>query len=622
MNRALLIGSCLSIALAACGGGGGGSPSTTPPSGGGGGTTPANPCATALLADESEQPMTGMVAGGERQGVSNKTTLVDGDPRGRVLEAMWIHQAARLRQGSGAVNPSATSESSRLNPRVTTGPVPVSEDVGDIAVVQDQGDIVLPANPFDLRNTGLRFTPSGGGYTVTKIDASFRSTLGTRVVLGDDDSAEIDVPFSFSFYGTAQKTAFVNSDGNLTFGEEDKASTDRNVARLLTGPPRVSPFLADLDPTSGGKIFVNAASDQYTMTWCGVLGFGSAHSVTAQATLLPDASIEFKFADTTTLGDAVVGLSPGRTGDFTAADLSVPNPSSGSGAIGERFAQASTLDTIAAAKKFYASHGDTFDQILFWTDQRVITGGAFSYESTVSNEIHGIGQDIYDLSSEFGSGGRLRSVVVMDWAGKFPDDPNQKFLGENNTLSVIGQEVGHRWLAYMNFKDHTGASSDALLGRDLAHWSFFFNSDASVMEGNEIQDLGGGQFKTIDAVKRYSRLDQYAMGLVPPSQVPTMFYVDTPVSNKVREDAPQIGVTFTGTRRDFLIDDVIAVNGQRSPSASDASKTHRQAFLYIVTAGKTADPAQVAKVDTFRKAWEGFFAAATENRMTAVTRLH
>ena len=120
--------------------------------------------------------------------------------------------------------------------------------------------------------------------------------------------------FAFPFYGTPQTTAFVNSDGNITFGEPDKASTERNISRLLTGPPRVSPFLADLDPTTGtGRVFVNSAADQYTVTWCGVRGFDTTQTVTAQATLLPDGTIEFKFA-TIQLGDAVVGLSPGRTG--------------------------------------------------------------------------------------------------------------------------------------------------------------------------------------------------------------------------------------------------------------------------------------------------------------------
>ena len=99
---------------------------------------------------------------------------------------------------------------------------------------------------------------------------------------------QVNVPFSFPFYGRGQTTAFVNSDGNITFEQEDRASTDRNVARLLTGPPRVAPFLADLDPSAGGRVFANAAADQYTVTWCGVRGFDSTRTVNAQATLLPD----------------------------------------------------------------------------------------------------------------------------------------------------------------------------------------------------------------------------------------------------------------------------------------------------------------------------------------------
>ena len=121
----------------------------------------------------------------------------------------------------------------------------------------------------------------------------------------------------------------------------------------------------------------------------------------------------------------------------------------------------------------------------------------------------------------------------MDWLGKYPDDPTQKFLGENNTLSVLGQEVGHRWLAYVDFRDRTGARSDALLGRDLAHWSFFFDSDASVMEGNDIEDLGGGQFqhrRTRSSATAGSISTRW--GWCRPSAVPTFFYVESPVSTQ------------------------------------------------------------------------------------------
>jgi len=198
------------------------------------------------------------------------------------------------------------------------------------------------------------------------------------------------------------------------------------------------------------------------------------------------------------------------------------------------------------------------------------------------------------------------------------------FLGENSTVSVLGQEVGHRWLAFMDFRDHTGARSDALLGRDQAHWSFFFDSDASVMEGNDIEDLGGGSFRTTAAVQRYSRLDQYAMGLVPATQVPNFFYVANPTNvagGRQADSAPRVGVTFNGTRRDVLIDDVIAINGPRLPSSNDAPRVHRQAFLLVVGQGRSADTAQVNKIERIRRAWETFFQQATEGRMQAVTTL-
>jgi hypothetical protein len=556
-----------------------------------------------LTADAAEPIAVGSVA---QSGIAppDKKTIVDGDPRGRVYEAIALNRAA-------AATRARTSAAS---------PAPVADDIGEIAVLQDTGDLVLPSNTYDLKNVGLRFAPSGSSYSVSKIDAGFRSALGSRVTLGDDDSASIGIPFQFPFYGTPQTSAFVNSDGNITFGEEDKASTDRNVARVLTGPPRVAPFFADLDPTQGtGKIFVNAAADQFTVTWCSVRGFDSTRTTTVQATLLPDGSVEMKFGDIT-LTDAVVATSPGHTGDFATVDLSTGS-GSGSGAVGERFAQANTLDTVAIAKKFYATHPDNFDQVLLWTDQPLIQD-AFAYEVTVANEIRGIGQDVYDLSTSFGSAGRLRSLVVMDWLGKYPDEPLQKFLGENTTVSVLGQEVGHRWLAYLEFRDRTGSRSQALLGRDNAHWSFFFDSDASVMEGNDIEDQGGGQFRTVDAVKRYSRLDQYAMGLVPASAVPPFFYVESPNSTHGKADAPQIGVSFTGTRRDVLIDDVTSIEGPRLPTAADAPKTNRQAFIYIVSKGRNLDTGQVQKLDRIRTQWEAFFLQATEGRMTAVTRLH
>ena len=529
---------------------------------------------------------------------------IDGSHRWRVLDDLYAHRAARLR-GEALLSPS-----------------PSNADVGHIAVLQDQGDLVLRANRLDLSEVGLRFTRNGsGGYDVRKAEASFRSPLGTRLTLSDDDSRSATVPFDFPFYGHPQRSAFVNSDGNVTFGEGDNASSERSVSRVLTGVPRVAAFFADLDPSAGGSVWLNATGSEFTVTWCGVRGFESALAATVQTTMLPDGTVDVKIAGATSLTDAIIALSPGHTGVFAPVDLSADGPTpGGGGAVGERFSEAGQLDTVAVGRRFLQTHPDAFDQLVMWTDTRLLTT-SFAYESTVKNDVRGIGLDVFDVAREFGSAGTLRSVVVMDSLTKYPDDPARQFLGENTTLSLLGQESGHRWLAFLQFRPPGGARSSALLGRDEAHWSFFMDSDGSVMEGNDIEDLGGGSFRTGPAVRRFSRLDQYAMGLVRESEVPPFFYVESP-SGTTREadSAPRSGVTFTGTRRDVLIQDVVSAMGPRSPGADESARVHRQAFVYVITTA-SPDAAHVAKLDRIRSAWEPFFLAATEGRMRLETRL-
>ena len=142
-------------------------------------------------------------------------------------------------------------------------------------------------------------------------------------MLEDDDSSGFDVPFTFAFYGTAQPRAFINSDGNITFGEGDSASTERSVSRFLAGVPRIAPFFADLDPTTGsGRVFLATGADGVTVTWCNVRGFDLTDTVTVQTTMLPTGVVEIRFGANVGLDDAVVGLSPGRTSQFTTVDLS------------------------------------------------------------------------------------------------------------------------------------------------------------------------------------------------------------------------------------------------------------------------------------------------------------
>ena len=531
----------------------------------------------------------------------------DGQPWG-VLDSVWNHRTARER---GLLRPLASTIS--------------NQDEGEIAVLQDEGDLFRAANTYDLRDVTLRFAANDdGGYDVTHLGtATWRSSLGDALTLDDGDSTSLALSFDFPFYSGTHDSAFVNSDGNITFEEGDSASTAGSVSRLLSGPPRVAPFLSDLDPSAGGGVYSQSGADAVTVTWCDVPGFESQSTTTVQVSLLSSGVIEMTFDPDIGLGDAVVGLSPGRATAFESVDLSdTAGAVGGAAAVGERFAVRGELDTVAVARKFLQTHPDAYDQVVIWTDQPILFE-AFAYQVTIGNRIQGIGQPIYDTPADFGSD-TLTSIVVMGWLGKYSDDAEKKVSGEATTLAVLGHETGHRWLASLEFSNHDRERSEALLGRQRAHWSFFFDSDASVMEGNDIEDLGGGSFRTVAAEERYSALDQYAMGLRHDHEVPAFFYVEAPTNAMPparSTGSPQVGVTFNGTKREVLIADVIEIEGARVPNADDAPRVHRQAFVYVVGKGREANPDHVTRLDTIRRQWEPFFAAATDDRMRVETRL-
>ncbi len=501
--------------------------------------------------------------------------------------------------------------------------VAAASDVGNVAVLLDEGELALRRNILDLASVGVEFSPEGVNYRASRVDRPVTGG-GTALPLSDDSNMAVALPFAFSFRGATYDSVFVNSDGNLSFGAADSASTSRSLGRFLAGPPRIAPLFADLDPAQpGASVTTRSEGDSFSVIWSDVPQFGKTDKNSFQVTLFRNGRIAFAWAAglTATLDEGVVGIAPGSNrGGFTPVDMSGVASAVSGGAIAESFRLQNELDLVAAARKFYRTHADEFQQLLFFTNQSLISRGTFAYENNVKNTDLGTGVGVEDFSGRYGSAGRLESVVMMDALSKYSEDPQLPINGEDTSLSLIGHEVGHRWLASARFRDGATNSSD-LLGRDLVHWSFFMDSDGSFDEGNELSDLGGGQFRTAGASLRYGALDQYIMGLRRPDEVPPILLVRNPLgagSDPGRD--PQTGITFQGTRRDVTIGEVIAAEGPRSPAASTTLAPWRQAFVYV-SVGGAADPAAIAKLDRIRRQWEGFFTASVDSRRRVNTRL-
>lgn len=322
-------------------------------------------------------------------------------------------------------------------------------DVGDVAVIVDDGSIVIqpaPANPFDLTTpTAINFDADTDEFAVSFASAALDGTFGANLGLGDDATTPVAFPTGFPFLGTTYTTIHVNSDGNITFGTGDSASTPRDAARHTGGPPRISPLLVDLDPTAGGSVHADVRADRVVVTWNGVPEFGIPNSNTFQLVLHSNGDIDLVY-DNVDASFAVVGVAEGNgEGPINEIDLTADLPGTfGAGAIFEEFnpaIPAPQIDIVALANKFYETHEDNFDFLVVFTDFVVDLQGAFAFLAPVQNATLGLGGafipnfgGVFDNSATFGSAGELEAFVMMNRIGlywpdakKLVDPPIRKF---------------------------------------------------------------------------------------------------------------------------------------------------------------------------------------------------
>jgi hypothetical protein len=420
--------------------------------------------------------------------------------------------------------------------------------------------------------------------------------------------ALVDLPFDFPFFGRAERRLFVHADGNLTFGQAGLGSAP-GLPDFLAGPPRLAAFFASLDPSRAGTISARLLADRAVLDWRDVPGAGQINRNSFQAVLYPTGAIDVLF-ETIATREGVLGVSPGGTFDVTAADFAHGQPRGSTGALAEQWSESEKVDLVAVARRFYRSHPDLFEQLVVYTTRPLSPApGTLAFELNVKNEILGIGLPIEDLAADYGSAGALRSLVFMDAI-----DPYLEVDG----FEILGHEVGHRWGARMQFSS-AGVANGSLLGRGGVHWSFFADTDASVLEGNDIEDRGGGRFETVAIAHGYSALDQYAMGLRPAAEVPPFFYVESPDDFRPNRgykatSGPEPGVSFTGVRRDVGIEQVAAARGPRVPPAEEAPRLLRQAFILVADASAPATPERLSALARIRSRFEPWYREATGGR--------
>ena len=552
-----------------------------------------------------------------------------GSTRESTGQSLFLHRQARR------------ARAARVVPATVFAPAAANQDAGDIAIIQDANGVVDQQNQFNLDGNTLTFTPvstvaaqyryatAAQGY-----DAAAAAAGAPLAALDDDDSRLVSLPFAFPFFGATYREVYVNSDGNLTFTAPDNASTQRSLGRMTAGPPRIAPLFDDLNPAlTAGGVRVLAETSRVVISWVKVPEYSDTNSGTAQtfqARLYADGRIEFSYAGAAPTG-AVVGIVPGNLqGATSIVDFRSDPSGTYPAAVAEVFGNTLQVDVVTAAQQFYQTHDDAYDYLVIYNNMDIpaMGEGTVAYEQTVRNAGSGFGVAAVDAGSQLGSASRLQSVLNMGPLGQYPSDPQAlvppRAPQKDTPVTILAHEAGHRFLAFASVRDSADAAARPMLGFQLAHWSFLFDSEASLMEGERIADRGGAakpQFLTTDITQGYAPLDQYLMGFVGASQVPDVFLVEKPAPNYAAAMHQFSGIGFDGVRRNITAADVIAAEGRRTPDDTVAQRRFRFAFILVVAAGTQPTAAELAKVDGFRRQFETYYAQAASGNASADTTL-
>ncbi|HEX2062269.1 MAG TPA: Ig-like domain-containing protein, partial [Thermoanaerobaculia bacterium] len=194
-----------------------------------------------------------------------------------------------------------------------------------------RGDLVVTASytrsdGTTLQGSSAATTPVPSGVTdvgtITIVPAVFETNYGTRVTNCDDCAFQYTLPFAFPYYGTTRTTAFVGTNGYITFNQGDSTYTE-TLPRFFS-LPRISAFFDDLYGRTTGAMYVNTSlPGRFVVTHDRVQHYEFGGSNTIQLTLYADGRILFGYKGVTALTTgAIVGITPGPNSPFEQVDYS------------------------------------------------------------------------------------------------------------------------------------------------------------------------------------------------------------------------------------------------------------------------------------------------------------
>ncbi|MEZ5468222.1 MAG: CARDB domain-containing protein [Lysobacterales bacterium] len=263
---------------------------------------------------------------------------------------------------------------------------------------------------------------------------------------------------------------------------------------------------------------------------------------------------------------------------------------------------------LAVANATIASLGDNFDFIVVAPAFQINLGEFQGLHWQVSNDVVGIGRPILDLTSQFGSNGRLKAVIDLDESILQSSVTDADY---DHLMDTLMHEIMHQWVAYADLQAIVGDASSALT-TPTSHWSSKYDSQASVMFGARWQQQSDGRYREVKIRDGYGPLDLYLAGFLPLTELPDTSFLTTNALTGI--ELPELGRTVSGVMSPVSSSQVIDALGVRIPAAASSQRQFTAALVMLARAGDSISPASVDRLELMRVQAQTRFAAITLGR--------
>ncbi len=512
--------------------------------------------------------------------------------------------------------------------------LPLDYVYDDVWIVEDDGTLTFSGtNVFDTNSKTFAFTPMGGGvYEITNPAYSYDTTVGTTISPGDDGAVLVTLPFSFPFAGGNWTQMYISGNGIVAFGGDPNPAGYYDPSDFYSPTPKIAPYYMDLNPAANGSVRYRSEASKYTVTYASVPEYGTTKYNTVQLVLYPSGAFTMTYngigsTSQSNGSEIYMGFHPGGNPSLETISYSsdVPYTSGAGAAVYETFYNYSTpvVNEVGLFQRFYSQFPDEFFQLVFFTNFSQTMAG-FANEQNIKNDVTGLNLGIFDSSGQYGSNGVLESRCNMNQLSAWATDPTTRFYSkQNNFLTIMGQESGHRWGAFVYFDSGSGPSN-LILGRSDAHWSYYADLDHSSLEGGDWLEVSAQNYTCPTMIDYFSEIDEYLFGLRTPEEVTDFFYISSSSNNTSAARSvgtPVQGAGAVGTYTPVTVYDIIAANGLRTPSVAGEEHDLRQGFILLVKAGLPPTQGQLDQIAGFRSAWEDYFEKSCDGRLSCNTSL-